>query len=190
MDTSLAPGYARVTYDGVLFPHHMTIPINFDGTPTPGVEPDLLLKDASSLGAEAAIGALVDVIKPAFKTTVHFGLCEIHAVDGTTGLDTFIYAFNLARLGTDTGVTVAMSEVVFSFKTTIGSAYKLYLLEGTSPVNTRTLPPYGAGWPLTLSDFVVGSSSPVYGRKNAYPFVPVSMIAKTNDKLRKQQGLT
>jgi hypothetical protein len=167
----------------------MVIPVNFSGVPTPGTEPDLVLKDASTLGAVAALGVLMDVITPFFNTSVHFGLCEIHAVDAITGLDTFLYAFNMGKVGGDVGASVHAAQQVLSFKTTVGSAYKLYMMENVSPVNVRVLPPYAAGPIKTASDFIVGNSSPVYGRQNAYPFVPVSAITKTNDKLRKQQGL-
>jgi len=189
MDTALAPGYVRVTYDGTLFPHHMVIPVNFDGTPVPGTEPNVLLKDASSSGVVAAISDMFDVIIPAFHTTVHFGLAEAHTVDATTGLDQFIYAWNVGKVGTESSPSVAAGQLVMSFKTSLGGAYKLYLMENVQAPNTRFLPPYSAGIYLDISDFIVGPSSPVYGRDNAYPFVPVSMISKTNDKLRAQQGL-
>lgn len=189
MDTSLAPGYIRQTYDGTLFPHHMTVPINFDGTPVPGVEPDLLLKDASSSGSVAAWDDLLQLIKVFFPSSVHFGLAEIHAVDSDTGLDTFIYAWNAGVVGTAGGAQVVAGQNVFSFKTTAGSAFKLYLMESVEAVNLRKLPPYVDAPNSNLSDFIVGDSSPVYGRGNAYPFVPVSIISKTNDKLRKQHGL-
>jgi hypothetical protein len=189
MPTSLAPGYVKGTYDGVLFPHHMTVPVNFSGTPTPGTEPDLVLKDASTLGAIAAIDALLDVIMPFFTTSVHFGLFEAHTVDSVTGEDSFIFAWNAGRTGTSLVARVAAEQIVWSFKTSVGTPYKLYMMEAVEPVNVRVLPPYAAGINADLSDFVVGASSPIYGRGNAYPFVPVSKITKTNDTLRKQQGL-
>jgi hypothetical protein len=189
MDKGLAPGYIRQTYDGLLFPHHMTCPVNVDPGVTPGVEPDITLKDASTSGVIAAWAAMLAVIKVFFPSSVHFGLAEIHTVDATTGEDQFIFAWNAGVVGTAGGSQVVAGEAVFSFKTSIGSAYKLYLMESVTPVNLRLLPPYVDTPNVNLSDFVVGSSSPVYGRKNAYPFVPVSMVSKTNDKLRAQHGL-
>jgi hypothetical protein len=61
-------------------------------------------------------------------------------------------------------------------------------MEGRLAPNFKELPPYSIGLFSDLSDFIVGASSPVYGRGNAYPFTPVSLLSKTNDKLRKQQG--
>lgn len=189
MPTSLAPGYVRVTYDGVLFPHHMTIPVNFSGTPVPGTEPDLILKDASTDNAISAIAAMFAVIQPFFTTTVHFGLAEAHTVDPVTGEDQFIFAWNIGLLGTSPFARVPAEQLVFSFKTALGTAYKLYLMEAIIVPNTRVLPPYSEAIFLSLSNFIVGNTSPTYGRGNSYPFVPVSAISKTNDKLRKQQGL-
>jgi hypothetical protein len=188
MPTSLAPGYARLTYDGSLFPHHMTIPVKYDGTPSTGVEPDLLLKDASSLGGEAAISDFVTELLPAFHSGTNFGLCEFHTVDSTTGEDQFIYAFNLGLVGSSSGANIPTAEFIMTFKLSTGGLYRLYLMEGVTPANLRDLPPYPSGYEKTISDFVVGSTSPVYGRTNAYPFAPVSAISKYNDKLRKQQG--
>lgn len=190
MDTSLAPGYVRVTYDGTLFPHHMVIPVKFDGTPTPGTEPDLLLKDASSLGAEAAIGALMDVIRAFYHTTTHFGLAEAHTVDEVTGADAFIYAWNLGVLGTSPSTNKATFQTIITFKTALGTLYRLYMMENIDGANEHLLPPFSDPTLAALADFVVSDASPVYGRGNAYPFVPVSKIVKSNDKLRKQQGLT
>jgi len=189
MDTALAPGYVRVTYDGTLFPHHMVIPVNYSGTPVAGTEPDLILKDASTDGVESAIGALFALIQPFFHTTTHFGLAEAHTVDSTTGLDTFIWAWSIGLLGTAVPVNTPMAEDVFVFKLSSGGLYKLYLMEDVASPNNKSYPPFGAGQVADLSDFIVGSSSPIYGRTNAYPFVPVSRLQKTNDKLRKQQGL-
>lgn len=189
MPTSLAPGYVKVTYDGALFPHHMTIPVKYSGTPTPGTEPDLVLKDASTAAASAAIGSFIDVVRDFFNTSVHFGLAEAHTVNATTGEDQFIFAWNLGVLGTSPTATHATGEAVATFKTSVGSLYRLYMMESILTPNARALPPYSDPTIQALSDFVVGNSSPVYGRQNAYPFVPVSFITKNNDKLRKQQGL-
>ena len=189
MPTSLAPGYVRVTYDGTLFPHHMTIPVNFSGTPTPGTEPDLVLKDASTDGAVAAIAAMFDPILDLFASGTNFGLAEAHTVDETTGEDQFIYAWNMGLVGTSASPNVPTSQLVFNFKTSLGTAYKLYLMESIQNPNLKALPPFSNTLFDAVSDFIVGASSPVYGRGNAYPFAPVSALSKTNDKLRKQQGL-
>jgi hypothetical protein len=189
MPTSLAPGYIRMTYDGTLFPHHMTVPVKYSGTPVPGVEPVIEHKDAGTGNAIVVFNDLAVLLQPFFNTSVHFGLAEAHTVDPDTGEDAFIFAWNVGLLGTSTFATAATSQAVFSFKTALGTAYKLYLMEGVLVPNTRFMPPYTESIFEDLSDYVVGNSSICYGRGNSFPFVPVSLITKTNDKLRKQQGL-
>lgn len=187
--TSLAPGFVRVTYDGTLFPHHTVIPVKFDGIPTPGSEPNILLKDGSSVPVSTAIAAMFDLIKPFFHTGTNFGNAEVHTVDATTGLDRFIWTWNVGKVGTASGTNFPTVQVVMSFKTSVGSQYKLYMMEPNNAANFRVLPPYANAAILALSDYIVSGSSPVYGRQNAYPLAPVSFITKSNDKLRKQQGL-
>jgi hypothetical protein len=187
--TSLAPGFVRLTYDGVLFPHHMTIPVNFDGTPTPGSEPDIVLKGLSTVNVEAALDAFLDVLTPQFAAGTNFGNAEAHAVDETTGDDTFLWTWNAARVGSGGGSNIATTQAVYSFKSSVGSAIKIYLMEGNSPANVKILPPFAPGAIADISDYVVSLGSMVYGRGNAYALAPVSFITKYNDKLRKQQGL-
>lgn len=189
MDTALAPGYARVTYDGVLFPHHMMIPVNYDGTPTPGVEPDLLTKDGSSIAGVAGVTGFLTPMLPNWNTGTNFGLVEFHTVDDITGADAFIYAANLGLTGGAVSANIPTSEGILTFKLATGGLYRLYWMEGAVAANQRVLPPFAAGYLEDASDYIVSDDSIVYGRSNAYPFAPISFITKYNDKLRKQQGL-
>lgn len=185
--TALAPGYARITYTGVAFPHHMTIPIKYDGIPVAGAEPSLLQKNALAVQGVAAITSFLAPIRPYFPTSVSFGLVEFHTVNALTGADAFIYAANLGLTGSGVGLRTATEQTLFTFKTAVGGLYRLYLMETIEAPNSKTLPPY-VGLEATLTNFVTGPFSPVYGRGNSYPFVPISKITKLNDKLRKQQG--
>lgn len=186
--TSLAPGYVRVTYSGTLFPHHMTVPVQYVLSPIPGEEPDLVLKDETTLGAIAAIAAFIAVILPFFKNTTQFGLAEAHTVDAVTGEDQFIYAWDLGVTGSGSAANIPASQTVLTFKSRLGTLYRLYLMEGNQPLNQHALPPY-TGVIDDLVEFVKGDSSPIYARGNSFIFGAVSFITKTNDSLRKQQGL-
>lgn len=187
-NTSLSPGYAKVTYTGTLFPHHMTIPVNYDGTPTPGTEPALLLRNLTSSPGVAAIAAYMAVIKPFFHTTTVFGLIEFHTVDSMTGLDQFIYAADLGVLGTASAANVVCGQGVLTMKATNGRLYRCYLMEGIEPPGDKLYPGAFGSDLAALSAFLSGVSSPVYARGNAYLFSDVSWVTKLNDKLRKQQG--
>lgn len=189
MSTSLAPGYCRITYTGVAFPHHMTVPVNYDGTPTPGSDPDLIVKGGTTASGEAKIVELVDTFLPFFPATTHFGLGEFHTVDSLTGEDQFIYAFNIGLTGSSVGTAQPLRQFVMTFKTTIGSLYRLYFMETDNDADEKNYPPFAPGPIADLADYITGAGSPVYGRGNAYPFAAIAWLTKTNDKLRKQQGL-
>jgi hypothetical protein len=189
MDTALAPGYVKVTYSGTLFPHHITIPVNYDGTPVQGADPTLLTKDGSSIAGMTGVLGFLDLMKVFFHTTTTFGLVEFHTVDSTTGLDSFIFADDAGLTGTQSTANKPVVGAILTMKLTNGYLYRLYIMEGIDPANAKLLPPFGAGATKDISDYLISSDSIVYGRHNAYPFTPVSYLTKTNDKLRKQQGL-
>lgn len=190
MPKSLAPGYVKLTYSGSLFPHHMTVPVKFSGTPVAGTEPEVILKDASTTGVSAAMDDLVTLIAPFFNASTHFGLAEAHTVDATTGEDKFIWGWDLSIVGGAGAANTALAQDVFVFKLTNGSLYKLYLMEDVASPNTKAYPPFSDAAVSDLISFVTGNGSPIYGRGNAYPFAVISRIDKTNDKLRKQHGLS
>jgi hypothetical protein len=158
MPTSLAPGYVRVTYSGVLFPHHITIPVKYDGTPVPGTEPNVLTKSTDSVAVHSALANLLAPMLTFFHTTTNFGLAEAHTVDPTTGEDQFIYAWNVGLSGSSASAIIPASETVFTFKSNLGTLYRLYLMEGVSAPNQKITPPL-PGASGTLADFVAGDDS-------------------------------
>lgn len=188
--TSLAPGYIRLTYSGVLFPHHMTIPINFDGTPTPGEQPNLILKDLSVVPMNTAMTAFVNVLKPFYAAATHFGLMEAHAVDPVTGADQFIFSDDIDQIGTSLGTANPCVQVVLTYKLRTGGLYRLFMMEAEAAANVKAFPPMSETRVANLNTYITGDTSLIYGRTNQYPFTVVSYVSKFNDKLRKQQGLS
>jgi len=189
MDTDLAPGYGKITYSGFLFPHHMIVPVKFHGTPVPGTEPSLDKKGATFGVFSDVMDEFITTIAPLWGPSTHFGLVEAHTVDPTTGEDTFIWGYNQGTVGTGTGANTELAQQVLTYKSVGGSVYKLYAMEALTTENTKVFPPYG-GVPDTISDYLIGASSPVYARGNFFLFSPISMTTKTNDALRKQHGLS
>lgn len=186
---SLAPGYVKMTYSGVLFPHHMTIPVYYDGAITPGSEPDIVLKNTTTQSVSEMLADFLTHIVPFFPDTVLFGLAEAHAVNADTGEDTFIYSWNADTVGSGATARVPCLQLVMTLKSKIGSLYRLYLMEPSYDPNIKSLPPFSDGAADSLADYLTGDLSPIWARKNAYLFTPVSLISKYNDKLRRQQGL-
>lgn len=190
MDTSLAPGFIRITYTGITGVHHSVVPVNLDPASTAGLEPDLITKDLTAVPAETAINAYVTQWRKALMATQAIGLCEVYAVDDVTGEGTFIYGFNLATAGAIGGTGAALRGVSLTWKLTNGKTGRTVILENNYPVDQQVLPPYGVGSPEeAISDFMISGESIFYGRGNAYPFAPIRLVTKTYDALRSRAGL-
>lgn len=190
MANSLSEGFARITYNGATGAHHAIVPINFAGTPVPGVAPSLTTKGATSVGAEVGIGEFLDVYRANFYSTTLFGLVEIYAVDPDTEERTFIYGFDASRAGSSGGVPVVLGMATTTFKTVGGGVLKIVMMESVSPVNTKFYPPFDEETPIgALVEYVVSDASIVIGRDDEVAFAPISFTSKTSDALRKRAGL-
>lgn len=190
MDKSLAPGFARITYDGATGVHHAVVPVNLKAGWVSGVEPLITLKDASDVLAEDVIGDYVDAWKGMLMNSQNIGLCEVYAVDPDTGEGTFVYGFDLNTTGDLVGAGLAYRSVILTYKLTNGRTARVYVLENNYPVDEVVIPPYTVASPERIfSDYLKSDFSAYYGRGNAYPFAPISLHTKTFDPLRTRAGL-
>jgi hypothetical protein len=190
MDTALAPGFARITYNGVTGIHHALFTINLETGWVAGTEPNILTKGGSSVLAETAIGNLMLVWLPFLHTSQQAGLCEIYAVDATTGEGTFVYGFDLAEVGSNAGTPVAMGGATLTLKLVNGRTHKSVWLDTPAPVNQKDYAPFSSGGIVEdYASWAVSPSSILYGRGNAYPFAAISFTTKTFDPLREREGL-
>jgi len=190
MDTSLSPGFVRVTYTGLSGVHHAITPINFAGTPTAGVEPDLLPLSGVAAGAVTLIGSYITAWKTGLGSSQLIGLVEIYAVDPDTGEGTFIFGFDAATAGSGSGDGISLAMATLSVKLVNGRVGRVTWMDGIFPVNTKQHPPFTSGYFLaTMADYLISSDSIFYGRGNAYPFGTISATGKTSDVSRKRRGL-
>lgn len=190
MDTSLSPGFARITYTGITGVHHAIIPVNVPSTAVGGVEPELTKKDATTQLAGDAITDFVNLWKAVLSTTQHIGLCEVYKVNPTTGEGTFLWGFDLDTNGSNSGAAEEFRSTVITFKLTNGRIARLTWLDNSYPVDEKVYPPFSAASPEDVfADYLVSGDSIYYGRGNAYPFAPISLTTKTFDPLRTRAGL-
>lgn len=190
MANSLGEGFVRITYTGETVVHHQMLPVNFDGDPVQGSEPDFTTKSGGSVGAIAAVSNFLAVWQPFFENTTIFGLTEVYAVDPDTEERSFIYGFDAGGIGVSGGGNVPLSMAVFTLKTSKGGVLKLYAMEGVLVPNNKLLPPYTpSGNEDDLFSFLCGASGWVVGRDDAYPFAPISITTKYSDALRESAGL-
>lgn len=191
LSSHLAPGFIRLTYSGAFLPHHQIIPINFSGTPTPGVEPELSPTGGTPVLFTVAVDNYVaDALAPSLGDTTKVGLADIYAVDPTTGVRTFIYTYNAAGIGTSINDQVPTVEAVWVFKSTVGKPIKVYVMEGVYEPDARNVGTVPVGPRQDMIDYILSADNIFYGRTNAYPLAFSTFTSKVNDVLRRRQGFS
>lgn len=191
LSSHLAPGFIRVTYSGTRLPHHQVIPINFAGTPTPGVSPEILPTSGSAIDWQVALLDFIDnTMAEQFASTTNFGIADIYAVNATTGVRQFIYTMTLDEIGTNVAVNVPFSEGVFVFKSSVGKPIKVYVMEAVYGPGSRNVGSVPADARQIMVDYITGPTNIFYGRTNAYPLAFATFTSKTNDVLRRNGGFS
>lgn len=187
---SLSEGFVRITYSGATIPHHAIIPINFAGTPTPGVEPTLSTRSGGTKTVTAGVSEYVTELAKSFGDETIFGLAECYLVDFDDEERHFIYAWTVALNGSSVNGNVPLAMYTMTFKTIQGGILRVVAMESTLTVNQVVDPPFSSFTFLAdLSTYVVSDDSIVIGRDNAYAFAPIRVKSKTSDALRKAGGL-
>lgn len=189
MDTALAPAFSRWTYTGASGIHHGIVPVNIVDGWVAGTEPDLRLKDGTTLGYIEAMTNFIASWKKFAASNQNIGLAEIYAVDADTGEGTFVFGFDLATSG-EVGTSVAKLGTQITFKLVNGRTYRALWMENSVAQDTQQFPPFADASPQKLfSEYAVDDASIIYGRGNAYPFAPMRLLSKEYDALRKRTGL-
>jgi len=191
LSSHLAPGFARITYSGTRNPHHQVIPVNYAGTPTPGVSPEVLPTGGSPIDLGGALLLYVSSAMAAqFPSTIRIGAADAYSVDPVTGVRTFIYTYDLATIGTNVGTQVPFTEGVWMFKSTVGKPIKVYLMESVYAPDVRNVGSVPADARQDMLDYVLSPDNIFYGRTDAYPLGFQTFTSKINDVLRRNGGFT
>jgi len=189
LSSRLAPGFIRLVYSGTRLPHHQVIPINFAGTPTPGVSPEILTSDATAIDwAVAALNYVDNVLAEQFDSTTNFGAGDIYSVDPVTGVRTFIYTATFPEVGTNVAANVPFSEGVWVFKSSVGKPIKVYTMESVYAAGSRNVGTVPADGRQIMVDYILSGENIFYGRQDAYPLAFQTFTSKINDVLRRNGG--
>lgn len=179
---------ATVTYVSAVQPHHQTVTVVCADPPTPGVMPTLLQAGLGTIPADEGLTALWTTLKAGLHTTTKIGYWQMDYRATPTDPWQFIYAGDLGLNGTATADTIPASQAVWTFKTLFGNRLNLYLMDGIADPNFRELPPLSSGWYKTVSDYILGELSIVYGQDEKRAFALHAFTTKTNDPNRKHAG--
>jgi hypothetical protein len=159
----------------------------YDGTPTAGVEPDIVAKGGGVTSASVRIIALVNVLAPLLKSTSTFDSYEAYYQPNPAVAPTFLWADSVGLTGSSGLAIQPATEYVFSFKTSAPGGLKLYVMEGVTGANQRFAAPFTVATPeRDLNDFMTGSAAWVTGRNGLYPLVGLFATSKMNDHLRRK----
>jgi len=185
---SLGNGFARITYTGLSGIHHAIVPLLIAGTPVAGTEPDVTMKDATTINAQAGIDEYLSHYRDFFPSTTNFGLVEVYSVNPATEERTFIWGYNADIAGTHASVGILWEMFTMTFKTIGGSVAKVVGMEASFAVNVYDTPPFTVATPIdNMAIYMVSDECIHVGRDNTFPFAPLSFRTKTSDVLRKRQ---
>lgn len=186
----LAPGFIKVFYTSGSLSHEHIFPIKFDGTPSPGIEPNLQSVSGGVIAAGSGVSGLITVLKAQMPSTATYTGWEVYSK--SVGADpTFIFGDDLSIVGTSATAVLLNSMTTASFRTSAGGVMKIVQVDvGITAVNTRTALRVGtAGYPGALATYILGSSAIVYGRDGGRAVSGIYFTTKTNDAIRKKRLL-
>jgi hypothetical protein len=184
---SLDPGFLILYYTRSSLYHRAVYQIAFAGTPTPGVEPNILDVTGDAIGSSTAVTAWITLIKARFNSDTTFTGYEVWSKASPSSDPIFIYGDDYAVVGTNVNNALSMGQVCLSFRTVGGGVMKLYFMESTSAANQKIACRVGAAdWGSTVT-FVLGDGAWMYGRDDERALSGIWITTKTNDALRKRR---
>lgn len=186
-NNSLYPGFVRISYKAHGHPHKQVIPC------TPALQAGTWFVETTDsstfLQWDTAVNALLALEKVFINTADGFDGAELWTLATPTSAPVFRTNVTLAIAGTSGAAAVANSQMVFSFRTSLGGRLKLFLMETGNGPDSVVRPPFAAGANKNLSDYVIAAASWLRGRDGGHIISPAGLVTKTNDALRKKYVL-
>lgn len=186
----LFPDWIELRYTSASRQKRALWPVIISGVPTAGLEPDLTVRVGAAQAATACVAAMISVIAPFFHTDATFDSYYVFHKPTISAPPVFIYTAPLGLPGTSANPTIPFSETVISFKTPQPGGLKIYLMEGTQPVDVKIGLPDPADATITnFLDFMLGDNAFIFGRNNNLPLAGINLTTKQNDFYRKKYKL-
>lgn len=183
----LSPGFIIVFYNSNGHSHKHVIPIS-NPIDTGGGEYTVASKSGGAIDVDTAMAAWATACKPLFAAGSTLLYWELWTKAGVSGDPVFRETGDLSVVGTNGGAAVALSQVVASYRTSLGGIGKVEFLETAQAVNVVTKPVYAGGFG-TWATYILGAGSIYAGRDEGFPVSIPKIVTKTNDALRKKYVL-
>ena len=183
---SLSPAFVKLFYSRTGVEHTMTIPTKFYTAPTVGESPSLLTHAGGQYPFDNAVDDLILYLKPLWANTMSFGHAEVWSQPTPEDDPLWIYTYAVGVAGTSANANVIASQIVMTFRSTLGGLFRLYGMEASYAVN-QAFSLAGFDTALgNLSTYIIASASWVYARDNGKPITTLGAKTKTNDVLRRK----
>lgn len=185
---SLYPGFVKVHYTSNAHPHVAVLPVkpflSFDGN---------WFVETKSGGVGQNLGTALATWCTRFKALLHTSSTIVDAelwTIASIGADPiFAHTYSLAVVGTSGTVANPYSQLVFTWRTSLGGLLRTYLMEGVTPDDTIYYPP-STGAIADIIDLFTGDNAWICGRDGGFGVGLIRAIAKENDALRKKYLLS
>lgn len=185
MANDLTPAYTKIRYHVGTHRHTMTFACLPDGTPTPGVAPNVQPKAAPPVDWRVAVEDLATLLAAELPSTGAIDLAEFWSKPTLDSESIFIDALTIGLPGTNPFASLVAGEGVLTFRTAHRGGLKLYIMEGAFAENQKLPIPGGAdGAANAIANYLTGDDGWVVGRNNDYPIVGLYLTTKINDVLR------
>lgn len=182
---ALSPAFVKMRYSLGTHQHTATFPTKFSGTPVPGDEPDLLTHANNARLFSLCVASVSNVLTPLMGSTMTIDFFDIWSQPTPADDPVWIYTFGADDDGTSAGPAITAQQQVFTFRTSLGGIYRLYLMEGAVTANLSLS--YGAmgADSKSVADTVMEAAGWIYGRDGGAPVVSLGYKTKYNDVLRR-----
>lgn len=187
---SLAPGFVKLYYSFNSITHVQTLPVKPQGSITVGSEPDFEQNDGTPVAMSAAIDEYVTLFEQYFGSTTNVLYAEFWSQPLSTDDPIWVYTHAIGTVGASGTASANASQLVITYRTSLGGLFKHYFMEITGAVALNTRDPYPFVASSTndlMSTYLMAPEGWIYGRDGGELVVPLYATSKTNDALRKRR---
>lgn len=194
MANSLFPAFVRINYTSPYGAHTMTLPSVpiVTGINAPSFHDFDLRGAAVSVEADAAVKALVNILKKWFNANVTFVDYTLFTMADETATPTPVWSAALGIVGTNgSGGWQKANQATVTWRTESFGLFKIVMLDCVSDNLYNKVTVLGAVGEKTrdLSDYVTASVSWLSGRDGGRPAVFLQAAYTLNEKLRRAYKL-
>lgn len=184
-DNCLAPAYAQVLYNSNGHDHVQRLPLkNVDAGMVNVHE-----KDGTSTALDGAILIYLNKLAAILDVTAVINGVEFYTQADCTSAPVFVrnYPIGAAIPGTEAAAVVPWTQIVMTFKTTLGGRFKLQIMEVPYAPDQKL--PLGGGVDANvdaMTAYLLSASEIVAAYDGGFPSVQLNFVSKINDTLRKK----